>query len=275
MFSSAGRSRPGPRRGRPLIVEFVGTPGAGKTTLCNELVSLLQEDDIDASTIIGAAREHGLRTVAGQVIVRFMPHSFRRAFLWQLFYLLSILHIAPFTLEHFRLIWFVLRTQLGRPIPMAAKRHVLFWFFQLAGRSRFLGTTSREREMLVVDDGFLHRAVHLNASHVEEPDACQVTTYIDLAPKPDLVVFTVAGLDVCERRIRERGVWSHRRHLSSAELSRYLRNAELVLGLAVQRARERGWTVVEVKNEDRGLDQVRRDLREAVGPLLAESAPRG
>jgi len=275
MSSSSGRCQPGPRRGRLLIVEFIGTPGAGKTTLSNELVSSLQEDGIDASTIIGAARVHGHRTFAGQAIVPFTPRALRRAFLWELFYLLSTLHIAPFMLEHFRLTRFVLRTQLGRPIPMAARRRALYWFFQLAGRCRFLRATSRDREILVVDDGFLHRSVNLNASHVEKPDAYQVTAYVDLAPKPDLVVFTVADRDACERRIRERGVWPHRRHLSPAELSRYLRNAELVVGLAVQRARERGWTVVEVNNEDRGLDQVKRDLREAVGPLLAESSPRG
>ena len=105
MFSSDGRSRPGRRHdGGPITVESVGTPGAGKTTLSNELVSLLKEEDIDASTVIGAAREHACRTVPGQAIVRFMPYAYQRAFLWQLFYLLSVLHIAPFTLEHFRLV---------------------------------------------------------------------------------------------------------------------------------------------------------------------------
>jgi broad-specificity NMP kinase len=276
MFSSDGRTRPGRRHdGGPITVEFVGTPGAGKTTLSNELVSLLKEEDIDASTVIGAAREHACRTVPGQAIVRLLPYALRRAFLWQLFYLLSILHIAPFTLQHFRLVRFVLRTQLARPLPMAAKRHVLFWFFQLAGRSRFLETTSRSREIVVVDDGFLHRSVHLNASHVEEPDAHRVRAYVDLAPTPDLVVFAVADRHACERRIRERGVWQHRRHLSPAELSRYVKNAEVVVGLAVQRARERGWTVLEVDNEDRELGHVRRELWEAVGSLLSESSRRG
>jgi broad-specificity NMP kinase len=272
MFSSDPRSRQRQPHRPLLTVEFVGTPGAGKTTLADELVDLLQEDGINASTVIGAAREHARRTVAGRGIDVFLPHRLRRAFLWQLFYMLSILHIAPFTLEHFRLIRFVLRTQLTRPIPFAAKRHVLFWFFQLVGRGRFLGATSRGREIVVVDDGFLHRSVHLNASHVEEPDARLVRAYVDLAPTPDVVVVAVAGRQACERRIQQRGVWQHRSHLSPAELSRYIRNAEVVVGLAVQRARERGWTVLEVDNEGRELDQVRKDLREAVVPLLAGSS---
>jgi AAA domain len=274
MSSSGGRFRRSRPRGQLVVIEFIGTPGVGKTTLSNELVSLFQENKIDASTIVGAARGHALRTLAGQAVARFTPNSLRRASLWQLFYLLSTIQIAPFVLEHFRLTLFVLRTQLRRRIPMAARRNGLFWFFQLAGRCRFLRTTSRAREMLVVDDGFLHRSVNLNASHNEEPNPCQVAAYVDLAPRPDLVVFAVAGRDTCERRIRERGVWPHRRHLSHAELSRYVRNAELVVDMAVQRARERGWTVLEVDNTDRELRQVRRELWEAVGPVLSESSRR-
>lgn len=272
MSSSHARFRQRVPHPRLLTVEFIGIPGAGKTTLSNELVSLLREEDINASTVIGAAREHARRTVAGRAIDVFLPRALQRAFLWQLFYVLSILHIAPFTLEHFRLIRFVLRTQLTRAIPFAAKRHALFWFFQLVGRTRFLEATSSGREIVVVDDGFLHRSVHLNASHLEEPDARRVRAYVDLSPMPDLVVVTVAGRQLCEQRIRERGVWQHRRNLSPQELSRYVRNAEVVVGLAVQRARERGWAVLEVDNQNRELDRVRKDLREAVGSLLARSS---
>jgi thymidylate kinase len=254
---------------RPLVVEFVGTPGSGKTTLSMELVGLLQENGIEAATLLQAARRHAARTLAGRAVVRLAPNSLRPPLLWQAFYLLSVLHILGFRRDHPSLARQAWRTQLGRPLPTATKRHILFWFFQLAGRLRFLTETSHAREVLVLDDGFLHRSVHLNASHVEDPNADQVTTYVDLLPEPDLVVFTEASKEVCERRILARGVWPHRRHLNTAELSRYLENAERVAHLAVQRARERGWTIVEIQNEDREPNRIRNDLRAALGPFLA------
>src|SRR5919106_1734867 len=124
----------------PLIVELVGTPGAGKTTLSAELVALLREQGIEAATVLDAAREHAGRTLLGRL----------------------------------------------------------------------------------------------------------------------------ADREVCERRVRERGVWPHSRHLSAAELSQYLRNAEAVAGLAVRRARERGWRVVEIDNNDRSPDQIRGELKRAL-----------
>jgi thymidylate kinase len=274
MFSRDGRSRPPVAGvGRPLIVEFVGTPGSGKTTLSIELVELLRGRGIEAATVVGAAREHARRTLVGQVIGRLRPARLRSLLLWQVFYLLCVLHALAFIRKEPALTRQVLRGQLRRPIPIARKRHHLFWFFQLAGRYSFLTTTSRACEALVLDDGFLHRAVHLHASHVEEPDAEQVRAYVDLLPRPDLVVFPVADREVCERRVRRRGVWRHFRHLSAAELSRYLDNGEWVAGLAVRRARQRGWTVIDINNGSRGVDRVRCDLRRALDSCLVAASP--
>jgi hypothetical protein len=260
---------------RPLVVEFVGTPGSGKTTLSTALVALLGERRVGAATIVGAAREHASRTLLGRAIERLAPHSFKRAFLWQVFYLLGAIHAFGFARDQHALTRHVVGTQLGRLIPRSTRRHILFWFFQLGGRYRFLTATPFPGGVLVLDDGFLHRCVHLTASHVEEPDAERVAAYVDLLPRPDLVVFTTAGLEACERRVWERGVWPHSQHLSAAELSRYLRNAERAVQLAVRRARERGWTVVEIANEGRDPHMVARDLARAVERLLDVGSPDG
>ncbi|MGH3372251.1 MAG: hypothetical protein ACRDPR_19875, partial [Nocardioidaceae bacterium] len=53
----------------------------------------------------------------------------------------------------------------------------------------------------------------------------------------------------CERRVRERGIWPHARHLSAAELSRYLERGEEVVEVATRRARERGWDIIEIATE--------------------------
>ena len=268
MSSDGGRPPRVPRPGRPLIIEFIGTPGAGKTTLSNELIRLLQEEGIDASTIIGAARDHAFRTVVGRAVAWLAPPSLRAPLLWQVFYLLSMIHVLGFARKHYELCRQVLRTQLGRNVPVAAKRHALFWFFQLVGRYDFLRATAGDREAIVLDDGFLHRSVQLHASHSEEPDSGRVWDYVDLLPRPDLVVFVVAGREVCERRIRRRGVWPHRQHLSPSDISRYVGNAEQVVESAVRRARARRWSVVEIVNEGRPLEQLRSELNSALTPLF-------
>ena len=252
----------------PLIVEFIGTPGAGKTTLSRELLTLFRERGIHATTVLDAARPHAGRTAAGRAVALLSPPRLRNLLLWQLFYGLGIYHAFGFARENPRLARLVFTTELARPIPAALKRHTLFWFFQLGGRYRLLHAASRAGEALVFDDGFLHRAIALNASHLEPPEPDRVNAYVDLLPQPDLIVRPIAGVDECERRVRARGVWRHRRDLDASQLTRYLVNAESVAELATRRARERGWNLVEIDTDGRDEDRIRGDMRTAIDPML-------
>jgi thymidylate kinase len=266
--SNGARSHAGNER--PLVVEFIGIPGSGKTTLSLELAGLLQARSVPASTVVGAAREHARRTRLGQWIGQLESARLQRALLWQLFYGYGLGHALRFMHERPMLTRHVVRSQFRRRLPIAGRAHVLWWFFQLAGRYRFLTTTARAREVLVLDDGFLHRSIHLFATAVGEPDSRAVAAYVDLLPVPDVVVFTVADRETCEERVRQRGLWHHSKRLRHNTLSAYLANAECVADLAVRRARQRGWRVVAVNNADRTLDRVRRDLERAIDqpPLL-------
>jgi len=261
-----------PRPGGPVVVELIGIPGAGKTTLSREIVSLLRERGVEAGTVVGAARDHAARTIPGRGLEHVHPARLRRALLWQLFYLLATAPALRFRREHRALVRHVRGGQRALPIPRRVRRHIRYWFFQLGGRYRLLTTTSDGGEALVFDDGFLHRSVHLHASHLEEPDADRVRAYVDLVPVPDLVVVVAASREVCEPRVRERGVWAHSRHMTGRELSMYLANAERVVDVAVGRARRRGWTVIEVGNGGRDLELVRSDLREAMEAFPAIAA---
>ncbi len=254
---------------RSIVVEFVGTPGAGKTTFANELVGLLRREGVEAATLIGAARRHAARTATGRVFTRLIPRALQRPFLWQVFYFYSVANVFGFAYDNPSLALGVLRSQLRRPISAMRKGHNLFWFFQLAGRYRFLTSTSHSPEVLVIDDGYLHRSVQLNASHVEESQTASVATYVSLLPRPNLVVHVVAHREICERRIHTRGVWSHSRSLSQRDLYRYVEKAEEVVVQAVGRARELGWTVVEILNEGHELDGARAALRGVTELLIA------
>lgn len=255
-----------------MIVEFVGTPGAGKTTLATALVALLEERGITAADVVGAARDHVRRTQLGRLIVRAAPRRARDLLLWQAFYLLGLAHAARLWLERPALVRHALRSQLRPRIPLRTRAHVLYWFVHLCGRYRFLRTTSTEREVLVLDDGFLQRAVHLYASPFDEPAEGQITTYVDVIPPPDLVVVAVAGWQECERRVSERGIWRHARHLSSAELSRYLERAERVVDIATRRAQERAWNVVPIATEGPRPDGLNAPLARVLASMAGPGA---
>jgi broad-specificity NMP kinase len=268
MRSDAPASAPPPISTRPAVVEFVGTPGSGKTTLARMLVEYLRAEGLRAGTILDTARDRAARTPPGRAVERLAPPRYRGPLLWQVFYAHGLLDAVAFGADHRALVGHVVRTQRGRPIPRAMRRHTAFWFGQLGGRYRLLAEASDACDVLVMDDGFLHRTVALHASYLEEPDPGDVAAYVDLLPRPDLVVRPVAPREVCERRVHDRGIWRHSRALGPEEIARGLEHAERAVDLAVARALERGWTVIQIETDGRPAEAVARDVRGLV-PVLA------
>jgi RecA/RadA recombinase len=257
----------------PIVVEFLGTPGSGKTTLSAALVALLEERGTAAATPVGAARGRVRRTRVGGIVARLPSRRLRRFLLWQLFYALGVVHGVRFGAEHPALVRQVFDTQLRCHDRIRTRAHTLYWFFHLCGRYRFLTGISRPREVLVLDDGFLQRSVHLHASPVDPPEPDQVSAYVGLIPPPDFVILVSASRATCEQRVLDRGVWSHLRHLDAAALSRYLENAEEVVAAAARRVNEMGWRVTEI--ETGGVNPRSPDaaLRSVVPALVRAGAP--
>lgn len=236
-----------------MIIEFIGTPGAGKSTLQAAVIELFQERGIQAWSIVDAARPCAQRTVWGRVISRASPHSLRSPLLWQVFYFLSTLYRLRFFLKYPRLIWQVFDSQRRRPIPVEERQHALHWFFHLVGYYEFLIAYALPGEALVLDEGFVHRVVQMNASDVEEPDPDQILAYVNLLPRPDLVIAVQTPWEVCKERIYRRGLWQRFQHKSPEEVSRYVANSNRIVNLTIEHLRSAGWPLIEVDN---GSDEV-------------------
>jgi thymidylate kinase len=257
----------GRRSTPPLIVELLGVPGAGKTTISQELVGLLGAHGVRADTIVSAGRSRAAASPVGRVLAVRRSSRARRALEWQLFSIGAALACVPFARAHRELTRRVVGDQLRRDLPLRLRVHIIRSFLRLGGRYRCITAMTGPTEALVLDDGFVHRAVQVHASAFEDVEAGRVGDYIGRVPAPDLVVFVTARVATCERRVRERGVWRHSRHLSPEQLSRYLRNAEIVVDTAADQVRRLGWNLVQIDNDGRALDEVRRDLDEALDVL--------
>jgi thymidylate kinase len=234
---------------KPLVVEFFGIPGAGKTTLLNTARAVFQEEGLRAYSVVEAARPFAQRTFSGKVVSLISPAHYRKQLLWQVFYYASLLGRLRFRSRHKQLIRYVSKSQKLRPVEAATReRRVLYWFHHLIGYYEFLISHAQPGEVLIWDDGFVHRAVHLHASRVETPDLVQVRSYLDLIPQPDVVIVPCTPIEVCEERIVQRGIWEHFRNKSRAELRQYLTSANQVVSGTVDYLKTKGWLVIEVDN---------------------------
>lgn len=257
-------------RQKPLIVEFVGTPGAGKTTLMKAAGEILKEQGFRAYSLVEAARPLAERTLAGRIITRYLPARFHRQLLWQVFLLASFIHRRKFASKNLDLMRYVDITQKQRPAAAGVQeRRTLHWFYQLIGRYAFFQAYLQPGEALILDDGFVHRAVHLHASRVETPDPAAVRGYVDLIPRPDIVIMPCVPLDICEERILRRGIWKHYRNRPRADLRRYLESSNQALSSAIERIKAKDWKVIEVDNGHDDLTRTHEELRNKLMTILS------
>ncbi|HEY3671108.1 MAG TPA: phosphotransferase [Acidimicrobiia bacterium] len=241
-----------------VVIELAGTPGAGKTTVAAAVVQALRTRDLDASSVVAAARPHARRTAVGRIVAK-IPHTrVRELSLWYVFYLGSMAHGLAFAIGHRRLVRHVVRAGRARHAAGDAvgRTHATYWFLQLCGRVAFLRATARPGQILVIDDGFLHRAVHLHASTRGTVDRAAVGDYTSLVPAPDLLIRLEVPDELCHVRVRRRGIWAHARHLDDAQLAAYLGSARGAVEEATARAERLGWRTVTIENHGRGVADV-------------------
>lgn len=251
-----------------MIVEFVGTPGAGKTTFMPVVQDHFRNLRFRPYSVVEAARPFAKRTLPGKLVHMLMSGKLQRFLLWQVFYVFSYAYRSRFAKQHPVLMQTVLNFQKRRPISGFDRKHVLHWFLHLTGSYEFLKAYAQPGDMLILDEGFVHRVVQLFASENEQPDFGKVAEYLKLIPKPDLIVFLKASSEVCRQRVFERGLWKRFQVKEIEETNRFIQNAHLIVNFAVEFIQEMGWAVFEVDNDGQGIAASRAALKHSLSDLV-------
>lgn len=250
------------RSSGPLIVEFISTPGAGKTSLLPAVKGFFSGHDRRAWGVIEAARPFAQRTTVGRIVSSLAPVSLRGPLLWQVFYLASRMERAKFRSANLKLIHSVEHFQRERPISPADQAHVMRWFTNLTGQYSFLKAHAGKEDVLIFDEGFIHRVVQLFASEAEMLEPDRIRSYLDQVPLPDLIIQPQASLETCLTRVYQRGIWERFQARDKGTVRRFMQNAHAAVGIAVEHIAARRWPLVQVDNESQPAAESARQLRE-------------
>jgi thymidylate kinase len=244
-----------------MIVEFIGTPGAGKTTLVPVVSTYFKENGYQAYSVLDAARPFAKRTFAGKVVRKIFPESILKIILWQIFYISSYFNRRKFHQKNNALMEAFYHHQEKRPITPSDREHVIHWFVHLTGYYEFFKKFIQQNDVLIFDEGFVHRVVQLFASENEAPDFDLVASYLDLIPKPDLIIFTNTPTNICEERVFSRGVWERFREKDPADTSKFIHHSSEVVNFSAKYMREKGWNLIEVQNGHQEISIVAETLK--------------
>lgn len=244
-----------------MIVEMLGSPGAGKTSLLPAAREFFNRQGLRAFTVVEAARPLAARTRLGRLVCRWFPEPLKGFLLWKIFYINSRRYQQIFRRHYPRLVESVLGFQSERPISAYDRRHVLRWFLHLTGAYAFLKTHLKPSEVLIFDEGFVHRVVQLFASENEEPDVRREMDYLDQIPRPDLVIYVYAPAEVTTQRVFTRGIWERFQRKSQAETLRFLSASQTAVQRAAGYLASRNWPLLQIDNHDLEIDSAGRELQ--------------
>jgi thymidylate kinase len=255
---------------RPLVIEFLGPPGAGKSTLLPMVRDLCRDAGLSPATMVESARPLASRTWIGRLVVRLPDGRIRSHGLWLVFRLAATASSVRQIVRTWPLAWRVLGSQRGRvPGAESGSRRVLYWFHRLLGGHGLFLRCATTGEVLLLDEGYVHRVVQLFASAVEVPDPAAVHRYLETVPVPDLTVVVRAPIERCRDRVSRRGVWPRFAGRDADELRRFIASAHRATMVAADYARDQGWDLIEVDNGADGLDACQALLRAALTERLA------
>jgi thymidylate kinase len=247
-----------------MIVEFIGAPGSGKSTMVPTVQEYLNRRGYQAYSILEAARPFAKKTRIGKFIGKVFSGKLRSLALWQLFYFFSYFNRTRFSIKNEKFIQSVIQKQSARPISKTDRNHVLHWFIHLTGYYEFFNQQIELNEVIIYDEGFVHRVVQMFASEKEEPDYQLVSEYLDSIPKPDLVIFTDAPVEVCIERVFSRGVWERFMDKSPEDTKKFIRRAHKIVNFAVDYIHKLGWKIVVVDNGAEDVSVTRMKLNQSL-----------
>ncbi len=227
------------------VVELLGIPGSGKTTLARELVRSVSGAVALEDAVHAAVRDRGEDPLA-RTVARLPRSSSGR--LWRSSYsrstdrfsgLTSFLGANPQTMEA------VLAGQRSRKDRDLGQDLVLGWLLNLMARYQ-LATERSTAEWLVIDEGFCQRGVALFSHGFVPADLEMLDIYVGSIPQPDVVVVVDTPLEICESRLDQRG-WSERvRHLPIGARREFLAGAAATTNATAQRLETSGVEIARI-----------------------------
>ena len=190
--------------------EFMGAPGAGKSTLRREVLAALRRRDTPCLTVeeaLARALKTGRDDILWRLLLKFIPRRLIR----RPNSILSRSRSRGLALSRF------LANTPSLPAAVAAsevfarmkpdeKALALLRITDTAATYQLVSEWAEEDERVVFDEGFAQRtmSVFLSPGAESSPDRTAAARYMEAAPRPDVAVLVEAETSTCMERLRSR-----------------------------------------------------------------------
>jgi glycosyltransferase involved in cell wall biosynthesis len=118
------------------------------------------------------------------------------------------------------------------PVPWWHRRILLRRFAGVAAWQFFLRTRQQRREVVIFDEGLIHRVVNLFAWRRGPVPIAEATEYLRRIPLPDIALEVTCPPDIADERLTRRGLPLRLRARDASVVSEFLGNSRRAVALA-------------------------------------------
>ena len=243
-------------------IEFMGSPGAGKTTICKTICD--DKRFVSLNEALWLSMKNNLSDRFWKRIFLFVPSFIgkkksRSTFLKTADYLQSLENFKFKNLDLFNL--------CNARAEKSENSMIKNQFSRFLSSYQFI-SKHLENKTLVLDHGFAQNAISLFA-YDDFIDQRQLENYFHQIPIPDIVCIIVADKYTYLKRInqRERGKPIRMRNLSNEKTLNFYSNCDKVIKSASSILKERGAKIILVENNgelDAALQKIRDNTKSLV-----------
>lgn len=230
------------------LIELIGVPGSGKTTVCNLICEELERSNLVPLTLPASGREVARRSWPGSLLPG-SPSTWGDRLAWKIFEIERLVRGAWFLLTRPGFAARLASSQWRRPKSARVReRRVMHWWIRTVGARSLLLAHRRDNEVIVLDEGMCHRVVQLFSSADEVADPEVVARYARGIPLPDVLVHVVAPVDVAYDRVVGRGIWERLADEDPGRVRSFLESSSVAISHLLETAEARNSRVIEIDN---------------------------
>lgn len=248
-----------------LHVEFIGLPGAGKSTLSNELISFLTKKGLKAMDSKQGLDVCLYRTIKKErtkkyYLKKVIYNKFVRRF-WPPFIYTKeqVASYNDFITNNFEYYCYTIKVLKQRSLSLNEGSMVNVFLFESFSCYQLCQDNFNNREILVLDEGFCHRALAIWGRGVTRIIDEDVVEYAKKIPNLDILVVVESTVSNCISRMDSRGYPLLLRDLNPEEKVIKLNDLQRVIMLISEELKKTGVIIVSVDNNS--------DLSNSMGVL--------
>ena len=228
-----------------MIIEFIGIPGSGKSTMMAFAMEILKDLGLKPLPRVEAGTVCLKRTPFGKTVSFFTPQKHQDKVLWSFLRRLLFFYKIKFMMGNWKLTRYSIELLWNEGLSLKEKRLLLGYFFQIGSYYEYFPGRLQKGEALILSEGLVHRITSLHHPQFGQPNPFKILNYLRLLPQLDLIISVQTAFETCLDRLEKRG--GHKR-FQGEELKSFLIATDKTLKIALQVLKEQGYDVIELNN---------------------------